>query len=98
MHKERLIDFTNFSETYHSFILYYNVKFVNEIIISSENLKQNALGKNVEIVIFDGTIIRGVLHKTGDEIFKNEPNYYIPKNYYLCLDDNGEYVECISKR
>lgn len=55
------------------------------------------LGKNVEIVIFDDTIIRGVLHRTGEEIFKDEPNYYVPKNYYFCLDENGECAECIFK-
>lgn len=51
------------------------------------------LGQNVEIDILDGTIIRGILHKTGEEIFKNDANLYIPRNYYFCTNNNGE---CIS--
>ena len=50
------------------------------------------LGQNVEIDIFDGTIIQGILHKTGEEIFKNNANLYIPRNYYFCVDDDGEPV------
>ncbi len=42
------------------------------------------LGKNVKITLFDGDIIKGVLHKTGEEKFKDEPNLYIPRNYYFC--------------
>ncbi len=53
------------------------------------------LGKNVEIDIFNGTIIRGTLHKTGEEMFKNDANLYIPKNYYFCTDNNGEFVDCL---
>ena len=53
------------------------------------------LGQNVEIDIFDGTIIQGILHKTGEEIFKNNANLYIPRNYYFCVDDNGESVACL---
>ena len=53
------------------------------------------LGQNVEILIFDNTIIRGILHKTGEEMFKNNANLYIPRNYYFCIDENGECVKCI---
>lgn len=44
------------------------------------------LDKLVEIKLFDGKIIRGYLHKTGEEIFKNDPNLYIPRKYYVLLD------------
>lgn len=43
------------------------------------------LGKKVEIKLFDGDIVVGELHKTGEEYFKNNPNLYIPKNYYFVI-------------
>ena len=30
------------------------------------------LGKYVEIVLFDGTVIEGILHKTSEKAFENE--------------------------
>lgn len=42
------------------------------------------LGKNVKIKLFDGDVVTGKLHKTGEEIFKNNPNLYIPQNRYFC--------------
>lgn len=41
------------------------------------------LGKHVKIILFDGDIVLGYLHKTGEEMFENEPNLYIPKNLYF---------------
>lgn len=32
------------------------------------------LGKYVEIVLFDGTVIEGILHKTGEKAFENDAN------------------------
>lgn len=52
------------------------------------------LGKNVEITLFDGDVAVGQLHKTGEDIFKNEPNLYIPKNHYFCISDTGN-TSCI---
>lgn len=43
------------------------------------------LGCNVEIILFDGDTIKGELHKTREEIFKNDPNLYIPNNYYFLI-------------
>ena len=43
------------------------------------------LGKNVKITLFDRTTYEGELHKTGEELFKNEPNLYIPTNRYFCI-------------
>lgn len=54
------------------------------------------LGKNVRITLFDGDMVVGQLHKTGEGIFKNEPNLYIPKNFYFCISDVGG-VSCIFK-
>jgi len=44
------------------------------------------LNKRVEITIIDGSILQGELHKTGELIFKNEPNLYIPRNYYVLIN------------
>lgn len=41
------------------------------------------LGQKVEIKLFDGEIVVGKLHKTREEKYKNNPNLYIPKNYYF---------------
>lgn len=41
------------------------------------------LGKEVRIVLFDGDILEGELHKTGEETFNNNPDLTIPKNYYF---------------
>lgn len=49
------------------------------------------LGKNVEITLFDGDVAVGQLHKTGESLFKNDPNLYIPKNRYFCSFDAGCY-------
>lgn len=43
------------------------------------------LGKSVEITLFDNDVITGVLHKTGEEQFKYDPNLYIPRNCYFLL-------------
>ena len=51
------------------------------------------LGKKVEVKLFDDDVIQGVLHKTGEEMFKNNLNLYIPKNRYFLTNDNDE---CIS--
>lgn len=41
------------------------------------------LGKKVEIKLFDGKVITGVLRKTQDEAFKDNPNLYLPYKYYF---------------
>lgn len=50
--------------------------------MNRSQLEEN-IGKNVEIKLFDGEVIRGYLKKTGGEELKNDPNLYIPKNYYF---------------
>lgn len=44
------------------------------------------LGQEVRIVLFDGDILEGELHKTGEEIFNNNPGLTIPKNYYFVIN------------
>ena len=43
------------------------------------------LGKSVTIKLFDGDIITGELHKTGEERFKYDHNLYLPKNLYFLM-------------
>ncbi len=52
------------------------------------------LGKNVKITLFDGDVIIGQLHKTGEGNFKNNPNLYIPRNRYFCILDTGG-ISCV---
>lgn len=50
-----------------------------------ENL-ENFLNKKVEIALCTNDIIQGILHKTRDEQFKDNPNLYLPKNFYFCTE------------
>jgi hypothetical protein len=43
------------------------------------------IGKKVSVKIND-EIITGTLEKTGTIKFKNDPNLFIPKNYYVVID------------
>lgn len=45
------------------------------------------LGEKVKITLFDGDIITGILHKTGESCFEDNPNLYIPRGYYVCVND-----------
>ena len=48
------------------------------------------LGKKVEIQILgDDDIYEGILHKTGEEIYKNNANLYVPNNLYFVAQENG---------
>ncbi len=56
------------------------------------------LGNRVKIIIFDGTVIEGFLHKTGEESFKNDANLYIPRNLYFCTARQSQKViSCLFK-
>lgn len=44
------------------------------------------LGKTVTITLFDNEVITGELHKSGEEIFRNNPNLYIPKERYFLIN------------
>ena len=50
-----------------------------------DKLEQH-LGKIVKITLFDDTVIEGELHKTGEKMFKNDPNLYYPHNYYFLIN------------
>lgn len=49
------------------------------------------LGEYVDIKIFDGSVYRGTLRKTGTEEAKNNPNLYLKSNYYF-LAHKGTYI------
>lgn len=44
---------------------------------------ESYLGEKVEIKLFDGEIVVGKLHKTGEEQYKGSNNLYLPKKYYF---------------
>lgn len=44
------------------------------------------IGKKVTITLFDDDVISGELHKTGEEIFKNDLELYLPQNYYVLIN------------
>lgn len=60
--------------------------------MTRERLEKH-LGERVKVKLFDGDIFEGYLRKTGESDFKNNPNLYIPKNYYFLTDCN---LNCIS--
>lgn len=52
------------------------------------------IGKKVNIRLFDGEVINGELHKTGEEMFADDPNLYIPKNWYFCINPQSCLFRC----
>lgn len=53
------------------------------------------LGQEVEIKLFNGDILKGVLHKTGEEMFKDNLSLYLPQKRYFMTDDVGAYASCM---
>lgn len=53
------------------------------------------LGQKVEIKLSNGDILKGVLHKTGEEQFKDNLNLYLPQKRYFMTDDVGSCVSCM---
>ena len=61
------------------------------------------LGKTVTVDIGAGRFFTGCLRKCGDERFKNDPNLYIPRNFYFLssnvfyfLSSNVNAFDCVS--
>lgn len=48
------------------------------------------LGRQVTVTLFDGDKISGFLYKTGDARFKNYPNLYMSKNWYVLLKNSED--------
>lgn len=57
-----------------------------------EQLEQ-MLGKKVEVTLVDKTKYTGILRKTRDEDFKDDPNLFIPWKYYFLTN---EINQCVS--
>ena len=53
------------------------------------------LGQKVEIKLFDGDLLKGVLHKTAEEQFKDNLNLYLPQKRYFITDDVGSCISCL---
>lgn len=63
--------------------------------MTRKELEHN-LGRKVYVRLFDGQEMTGILRKTGEEEFKNNPNLYLPKNYYfLTGQDSKVCKDCI---
>lgn len=52
------------------------------------------LGKTVTITLFDNDVITGELHKTGEKLFKNTPDLYIPKKWYFLINPQSCLFRC----
>lgn len=44
------------------------------------------MGKTVTITLFDNDVITGELHKTGEEMFKHDPNLYLSQKWYFLIN------------
>lgn len=49
------------------------------------------LGRKVIVTLFDGYMAQGILCKTGEEEYKDNPNLYLPKKYYFLLKRKGSH-------
>ncbi len=52
------------------------------------------LGKVVTIMLFNNEVITGELHKTGEEMFRNDPNLYIPQKCYFLINPQSCLFKC----
>lgn len=57
------------------------------------------LGEKVVVTLFDGEIISGYLRKTGDEMFRENPDLYLRVNLYFMTygPDGPNSKRCASK-
>ena len=54
------------------------------------------LEKRISIRLFDGNVYSGYLYKSGNkERFPNDPNLYVPRNYYFLVDENDKLTSCL---
>lgn len=49
------------------------------------------IGKPIKARIFNGDEMQGILHKTGEERYKNDYSLYLPKNWYF-LEPERKYL------
>ena len=51
---------------------------------------ETMLGKEVEVTLVDKTKYTGILRKTRDEAFKDNPNLFYPWKYYFLTDEANQ--------
>lgn len=59
-----------------------------------EQLEQ-MLGKKVTVTLFNNAVYTGILRKTRDEDFKDNPNLFIPWKYYFLTNETNQCVSCL---
>lgn len=62
--------------------------------MTRKELEKN-LGRKVRIRLFGGDKIEGILHKTEEERYKNNPNLYLRPRYYFLADEAGNCITCL---
>lgn len=60
--------------------------------IMTRKTLEKFLGEYVRITLFDDTVYKGILHKTGEKAFADNPNLSILLNFYFCTDKNNKVV------
>ena len=50
------------------------------------------LGKKVEVTLFDDSTYTGILRKTRDKMFRNNPSLFYPWNYYFLTNETNQCV------
>lgn len=62
--------------------------------MTRKELEEN-LGRKLQIRLFDGGEIKGILHKTNEERYKNDPNIYLRQKFYFLADEAGNCITCL---
>ncbi len=75
--------------------LTYGLMVVIEKIGLEDAFNAYARGETIKVRLFDGAEYEGYLRKSGDERYRNDPNLYLPKNYYFLTDDYGVCKTCL---
>lgn len=52
------------------------------------------LGKTVTVTLFDNEVATGELHKTGEEMFKDNHNLYLPQKWYFLINPQSCLFRC----
>lgn len=52
------------------------------------------IGKKVTITLFNNDVIRGELHKSGEDMFIHDVNLYLPQNFYFCINPQSCLFRC----
>lgn len=53
------------------------------------------LGKKVEVTLVDKVKYTGILRKTRDEAFRDNPSLFYPWKYYFLVDGTNQCVSCL---